>query len=126
MSSDKNISRVLRVEKEVKQCLASLLINLHQRNWSGILTVSRVKMPADLKSARVFLTFFGDEKEKALILETLQTEHRFLQEEVAHDLGLRYCPRMTFDWDPGYESSLKVEKILHEISGTIPQDLEKR
>jgi ribosome-binding factor A len=129
MSADKNINRVQRVEKEVKQCLASLIINLHQRNWSGILTVSRIKMPADFKSARVFLTFLGDESEKKDILGTLQSENRFLQEEVARQLGLRYCPKMSFDWEPGYESALKVDKILHEIgtsNSLISQSLEKR
>jgi ribosome-binding factor A len=125
MSSDKHINRVQRVEKEVKQCLASLLINHIQRNWSGILTISKVKMPADLRSARVYITFLGDEAEKGVVLDTLKSESKFLQEELSHKLRLRYCPRISFEWDMGYESSLKIDKILHEINIQAQPDEEE-
>lgn len=125
MSSDKHINRVQRVEKEVKQCLASLLINQIQRTWSGILTISKVKMPADLKSARVYITFLGEEAEKNVVLDTLKSESKFLQEELSHKLRLRYCPRISFEWDLGYESSLKIDKILHEINIQAQPDEEE-
>jgi ribosome-binding factor A len=77
-------------------------------------------MPTDLKSVKVFVTFLGNESKKEEILETLRSEAKFLQGEVAHALKLRYCPRISFDWDCGYDNSLKIEKILHEIGSTIP------
>jgi ribosome-binding factor A len=126
MSSDKHVNRVQRVEKEVKQCLASLLINQIQRDWSGILTISKVKMPADLRSVKVFVTYLGDESEKKKVLHTLNSEVKFLQSEISHTLKLRYCPRITFEWDLGYESSLNIDKILHNLaSSTRLEKLDK-
>ena len=122
MSSEKHVSRIQRVEKEIKQCLASLLVNHLQRRWSGILTISRVKMPADLKSARVYITYLGEEADKKDIQNTLKSEVKFLQGEVAKKLRLRYCPRVTFDWDLGYESSLMVDKILHDLNSPKNED----
>lgn len=115
MAADKQTHRVQRVEKEVQHCLASLIISHYQREWDGIVTITRIQMPGDLKTAKVYIHFFGEESQKDFIYKTFQKEARFLQEEVSHKLGLRYCPKFTFYWDEGYESTLKIEKILHTI-----------
>lgn len=115
MASDKHIHRVQRVEKEVRQCLAQIVISHYQREWDGILTITRIQMPSDLRSAKVYLHFFGNDAQKEEVFDTLQKEGRFLQEEVTHKLKLRYCPKFTFYWDESYESTLKVEKILHGL-----------
>ncbi len=115
MASDKQFHRVQRVEKEIQVCLSSLLINQFQRRWNGILTISRIQMPSDLKTANIFIHFFGSEKQKEDVLATLKKETRFLQEEVSHKLKLRYTPKFTFQWDLGYETSIKVDRVLREL-----------
>lgn len=79
-------------------------------------------MPADLRSARVYVTYFGEEVNKADVLDALKLEAKFLQGELAHKLKLRYCPRVSFEWDMGYESSLKIDKILHDLAAPTKSD----
>ncbi len=108
--------RVPRVEKEVQQCIAQFLIKNYQRSLPGLVTVSRVMMPADLRMAKVYISVLS-EKEDAIeqTIEFLDENVSEIQRFIGQELRMRYCPTLKFFKDETTEKVLKIESILKDL-----------
>lgn len=108
--------RVARVEREVQALISQFLAGAYKGELPGIVTVSMVKMPADLKSARVFITFFNaNEKEEKEGVQLLQRRAPEIQSYINDELGLRYCPRLTFMRDETTDRIIEIDRILQDL-----------
>ncbi|OFZ29822.1 MAG: ribosome-binding factor A [Bdellovibrionales bacterium RIFCSPHIGHO2_01_FULL_40_29] len=105
-----------RVEKEVQQIVSTYMINHLQSELGGLVTVTRVMMPADFRSAKVFVTFFSTENEVIDLVKVLQPWTKDIQNEINTKLKMRYCPKISFYKDESTENILKIEKIISGIS----------
>jgi ribosome-binding factor A len=108
--------RVHRVENEVRECIASLLIGSGGRvPLRGLVTLTRVQMPPDLKSARVYVSVLGGDEDREISINNLNKYAKIVQSHIAKELKLRFCPKLTFFLDAGLDKALKIEKILHDL-----------
>ena len=78
-------------------------------------TVTRVEMAGDMRSAKVYVSVMGDEKKETLSLRGLESSAGFLQAKVANRIDTRYTPRLSFVLDHGVKKSLEVSRILKEV-----------
>jgi ribosome-binding factor A len=78
-------------------------------------TVVGVEVLPDMKSAKVFVSIMGTEKEQQLGLSGLQNAAGFLQKKITERIESRYTPRLTFVLDKGVKQSLEVARILKEV-----------
>lgn len=109
-------NRVERVEKEMQTQIAQYLSAAYKGELPGLVTVTRVKMPADLRAARVFVSFLMASDEQAEHgLETLQSWAPDIQSYLNDRVGLRYCPRLTFELDTTTENVLKIEGLIRDL-----------
>lgn len=123
MKQNSDGRRVNRVEKEVQGLVAQYVLQDLRERLPGLVTISHVKMPADLRSAKVFVSVLGTEQERDMVLEILQDKARQIQNYLADQMRSRYCPKLTFYPDKSTESVLKVEKILEDLrQGKTPQE----
>ncbi len=121
----KNMSdgrRKERVEKEVQQIISTYMISQLQNELGGLVTVTRVMMPADFRAAKVFVTFFSVDNENIDLIKELQKWTKDIQNEINNKLQMRYCPKITFFKDESTATILKIEKIISEISNTKKPD----
>jgi ribosome-binding factor A len=107
--------RIARAEREVQEAVAQYLLHGLKDRLPGLVTVSQVKMPADLRAAKVFISVLGTEQEKDMVMEILHNRARDVQKYLAENLRTRYCPKLSFYPDTTTESVLKVERILKEL-----------
>lgn len=107
--------RVARVEREVQATIAQFLIRGFRTPLPGLVTVAQVKMPADLRSAKVYVSVLGSDVQKEETLDLLQERAFEIQNFIGKELKMRYCPKLTFFPDHTTDQVLKVEKILHEL-----------
>jgi len=107
--------RVARVEKEIQVTVARYLIAGFSRRLPGLVTVASVRMPADLRTAKVYISVLGADSEKDEVIETLNARAFEVQNYIGKELKMRYCPTVKFFEDHATEQVLKVEKILHEL-----------
>ena len=107
--------RVTRVEKEIQITIAKYLISGFSQKLPGLVTVSFVKMPGDLRTAKVYVSVLGADEDKSAVIETLNERCFEIQKFIGQELKMRFCPKLTFFEDHTTEQVLKVEKILHEI-----------
>ncbi len=126
--------RVLRVEREIQQCLSTLLINQYQGEYPGFLTVGQVKLTGDLRAGKVHLSVFGGDASPAdgsaqiavsgdanleKWLAFLNYNVTEIQGNVARQLGLRYCPKLEFVKDNSSEKIMHIEKMLHGLQPQV-------
>lgn len=107
--------RVARVEREIQATIAQFLIRGFKTPLPGLVTVASVKMPADLRTAKVYVSVLGSDKQQEEALELLQERAFEIQNFIGKELKMRYCPKLTFFADHTTEQVLKVEKILHDL-----------
>jgi ribosome-binding factor A len=81
----------------------------------GFVTVTRVEMTPDLRSARVAVTIFGDGAQEKESLKGLAAAQGFLRHELAQRLGLRHTPLIEFNRDRTLESEQRIEELLRQI-----------
>ena len=105
-----------RVEREVQQIISTYLIQNLQSELEGLVTVTRVIMPGDFRSAKVFVSYFSEENSNFDFVKELKKWTADIQNHINHKLQMRYCPKLSFFKDESTESILKIEKLISEIS----------
>ncbi len=112
--------RKVRVEKEVQELISGFIIRQLRHDLPGVVTVTRVVMPADFRNAHVHVTYFAPVQSvdgvAVDVAKVLQSWAGDIQDEIAHTMKMRYCPRLTFYNDETTEKILKIEKIIADIS----------
>jgi len=108
-------SRASRVGDQIQAELASLLTRDVHDPGIGFLTITRVKVSADLQQARVYYTTLGDDKAKRESARALGRATPFLRRQVGQRLRLKRVPELTFFYDESIEHGDRIERILQEL-----------
>jgi ribosome-binding factor A len=112
--------RKSRVEKEVQQVVSEYIIHQMKNDIPGLVTVTRVQMPADFRAAEIFVSYYDATAEQGQgpfdIIGLLQSWAKDMQDEISHKLQMRYCPKLRFSEDHATENILKIETILSNLS----------
>ncbi len=114
--------RIQRVEKEVHQMVANFVLMKMRDELSPFVTVTRVMMPGDLKTAKVYVSAQGDAGEIEHVLETLQSRAFEMQRYLNETLSLRFCPKLKFFHDDVFDDLLKVDELLHHLKPNAALD----
>ena len=106
--------RQKKVASLIKEVLSHSLIESLQDSFSGLITVSKTRMTPDLKTAHVYLTYFGQKEDKS-ILEILEKRKGYLRKSIASKIKLKYNPLLIFSLDPTREYEENIDKILERL-----------
>ncbi|MEO8077650.1 MAG: 30S ribosome-binding factor RbfA [Acidobacteriota bacterium] len=108
-------SRATRVGDQIRAELAELLTREVHDPGIGFLTVTQVKVSADLQQARVFYTTLGDDKARKETARALERATPFLRRHVGRRLQLKRVPELTFSFDEAIEKNDRIQRILLEL-----------
>ena len=116
--------RAERVAEGIREEVARFLsTDAKDPRIQGLVTVTAVEVPPDLRNARIFVSIMGSEEEKASTLEGLDSLAGFLRGTLARTLRLRFAPEIEFRLDPSIERAARIETLLSRIKdGTLPPD----
>lgn len=106
--------RQKKVASLIKETLSHLLIESIQDSSSSLITVSKVEMTPDLKTAHVYLSCFSQETDQA-ILEKLESRKGYLRRSIASRTNLKYNPMLFFLIDPTRAYEENIDKILERL-----------
>jgi len=108
------VKRAVRVAERVRQEISWLLARDARDPGLADVVVSRVEMPDDLRSARVYVrTLRGDGRDEALA--ALERAQGMLRREVTSRVKLRYAPTLKFLYDEGQDKLARIEELLEEV-----------
>ncbi len=79
-------------------------------------SITRVEVPEDLLTAKVYITVNGDESEQSKSLASLRGAAGFLQDRMMKRMQLRCTPRLQFEIDTQYKRTLETLSLITEVS----------
>jgi len=106
--------RPARVAEVIREVAAeTILFKMADPRIRGV-TVTRVEVPSDLQTAKIFVSVMGSEADATQALYGLNGSAGYIQRHLADRLKLRYTPALSFHLDKGLKNSQAVRKLLQE------------
>lgn len=107
-------SRTDRVAEEFREILAEEILKLKDPRV-GFVTVTGVKVTADLRRAWVFYTSLGDEKARAGTRAGLRSARPHLRAMVGRQVRLKYLPQLEFEEDLSMENGERIDALIRTL-----------
>lgn len=106
--------RTDRVAEEFREILAEEILKLKDPRV-GFVTVTGVKVTADLRRAWVFYTSLGDEKVRAGTRAGLRSARPHLRAMVGRQVRLKYLPQLEFEEDLSMENGERIDALIRTL-----------
>lgn len=116
--------RLQRIGEQVRSAIAQVLGRGELRDellQRTIVSVSEVRVTADLRHATVFIKALGGGDDQAVV-KALASHARYLRGEVARQMATKYTPDLRFRADDSFDAGARIDAILRRPS--IARDLE--
>ena len=112
-----NSRRVEKLAALLKREVSELLVNgvRDERIHQAMITITSVEVSGDLQHAKIFVSLFGEEKNKAEVLVGLEEAKRFIRAELARRLQMRRSPELVFKIDKGMTKGPSVLDLLNSL-----------
>lgn len=108
--------RTAKVAEAIREVVSTtILFGLRDPRVQHV-TVLHAEVPADLRTAKVYISILGDETQQRLCLHGLNSARGYIQSQIAERLDLRYTPVLTFVVDDGIKKSIEASRILRELA----------
>ena len=85
-------------------------------NLSGLVTFTAVRLTDDLRTAKVYYSYLGDEKMRDKVAAYLDSVKKRVRGEVGRHMKVRHIPELVFAFDPSIERGIRIEQLLNEIN----------
>lgn len=105
-------ARVRRHAERIRELVALVLRTQVKDPRVGMVTITDVKLTADLREATIFYTVFGDAAEHQASADALDSAKGLLRSVVGKRLGLRFSPSIAFVSDQIPEQAQHIDELL--------------
>ncbi len=111
--------RIIRVNELLKRAISDYI---HQNFTAETvsITITQVKVTADLKTADVYFSVFSQE-EKKTAFEFLKKVRKVIQYGVSKMVRLKYMPQLFFVWDAALDKAHRTFQLLNEIDAELKE-----
>jgi len=113
--------RIERVNSLIRETIGQVLLSkLSDPRIDPVrTTVTRVEVPEDLLTARVYVSIIGTEPEQRTVLRALQHAAGRIQAEMMQRVRLRHTPVLDFVLDTKYKKTIETLKIIEQVADEI-------
>ena len=109
------MSRHERVEEAIKKEVSTIIHDELKDPRIGFVTITRVELTKDLRSAKIFYSVLGKEDSHKKTKLALDSALGYIRSLVAQRINLRFATELMFKEDHSTEYSVKIEEILNKI-----------
>jgi ribosome-binding factor A len=81
----------------------------------GFFSITHVDVPADLRSARVFVSVLGPDEERVATLTALRSASGFIRHHLKPRLRMRQIPELEFRDDRSMEHAEQIARTLRSL-----------
>lgn len=113
--------RIERINSLIRETIGQVLLSKlsDPRIDPARTTVTRVEVPEDLLTARVYVSIIGTEPEQRTVLRALQHAAGRIQAEMMQRVRLRHTPVLDFVLDTKYKKTIETLKIIEQVADEI-------
>ena len=109
--------RIQRVNNLIRREISELLQHqVKDPRLGAFIAVTEVSTSPDMKHAKVFISFIGNDEEKQKTLNALTAASGFLRKEMAVNLRLRSVPELSFYWDDSIERGDQLLRMIDQLN----------
>ena len=91
--------------------------HLNDPRLKGLISVTKVEMPPDLRSADVYLSFFAQsDADKARGFEAIEHARKRIQSLLGDALESKFCPVLRFRMDEQFHKTLEIMRLIDQVS----------
>ena len=102
-------------QKEIYNIITNKL-RAKEPSLSVIISVTGADVAPDLKSAKVFISVYDADKERAeQSFEIIKENAGFIRKELSRVMTLRTVPELRFILDASMEYGQKIDKLIYEL-----------
>jgi ribosome-binding factor A len=110
--------RSARVGDQIRREISEIIQKEIKDPALGFVTITAVEMTADLKQAQVYYSVLGNEQQKRDSKTVLERAAKFIQQQLARRVRLKYLPGLRFEYDQSLEHGEKIDRLLRQIQGS--------
>ena len=104
-----------RLVEALREELSTILAGELADPRIGLVTITDLVMNEGGKSARVFVSVSGDDKEAEESIEGLRSASGFIKHELSENLGLRHVPDLLWTLDRSESVKGRINELLTRI-----------
>lgn len=110
-----------KVARVVKEVVSDAVVNhLSDPRIEGFISVTRVDMAADLRSADVYLSIFGsDDTAQNKTFAAITHAKSRIQSLLAAKLQSKFCPVLCFYKDDRFKKALETMKLIDQAASEL-------
>jgi ribosome-binding factor A len=106
--------RTERVAEEIREEVAEIIGRGLKDPRIGFVTVTRVALTPDLRTAHVNVGVLGDQAARDKTMIGLKQAAGFIRREVGRRIRMRHTPEIFFHYDEGLDATERVARLLAE------------
>jgi ribosome-binding factor A len=81
----------------------------------GFVTITRVEVSDDCRSAKVYFSVAGTLEERERSMEGLNSAKGYVRRELGRRISLRYTPEIMFQFDPSIEYAIHIGEVIEQL-----------
>ena len=112
----KNSMKNTRINGEVQKELAEIIRGgIKDPRISPLTSVVSVEVAPDLKTAKAWISVYGDEQVIADTLEGLKSAEGYIKNQLAKKINLRNTPEIRFIVDESIAYGVRMSKLIDDV-----------
>jgi ribosome-binding factor A len=113
--------RAEKVGDQIRAEISQILLRELKDPRIGFVTITKVAVSDDLRTAKVYYSVFGGEKEKGDSFQGLESATGYIKRELGRRMRLKYMPEITFLFDDSLEYGEHIEELLRKVKGPVEE-----
>lgn len=116
-----NFKRTDRIAEMIQRKLAQIIpLEVRDPRLNGLVTISAVKVAADLGHAKIYFTVIN--VDKIIAATILNAAANYLRSALARSITLRTVPQLHFIYDESIEYGQRLSRLIDEVNLPIAGD----
>lgn len=103
-----------RLAEQIKEEVSLIIAGEVEDPRVGFVTVTEVKLSADLRHAKVYVSVIGSDNEVKGSLAALRHAAGFIRHQLGAVLRMRHTPELHFAYDDAEVRAARIEELLSE------------
>jgi ribosome-binding factor A len=103
--------RIDKIESLIKEEISLIFLFKLQSLDAGIITITNVRVSADLKNAKIYVSVFEKDRRDE-VLEKIKSKTKFIRSELASRITIKFVPEIKFFLDDTLDYVEKIEDLI--------------
>ncbi|ACL69542.1 30S ribosome-binding factor RbfA [Halothermothrix orenii] len=117
--------RARRLGELLKKEISDIILREVKDPRIGFISVTDVEVSNDLRHAKVFVSVYGDEKERKETMEGLEKATGYIRKLIGERVKVYYTPEILFRYDDSLEHGARINELLKKVKEEEESDREE-